>query len=98
MSPLFLNYFFILVQYIILKLNVSSHPPVYEKIQKSLYGTVRFTVPAAWWLSVVRMRTYEVARELAAETEHAEHCLFRSADLDVLVEGSFLLLRVCCAY
>jgi hypothetical protein len=31
MSPFFFNSFFILVQYIILKLNVSSHPPVYEK-------------------------------------------------------------------
>jgi hypothetical protein len=30
MSPFFFNSFFILVQYIILKLNVSSHPPVYE--------------------------------------------------------------------
>jgi hypothetical protein len=27
MSPLFFNSFFILVQFIILKLNVSSHPP-----------------------------------------------------------------------
>jgi hypothetical protein len=31
MSPFFFNSFFILVQYIILKLNLSSHPPVYEK-------------------------------------------------------------------
>jgi hypothetical protein len=31
MSPLFFNSVFILVQYIILKLNVNSHPPVYEK-------------------------------------------------------------------
>jgi hypothetical protein len=30
MSPFFFNSLFILVQYIILKLNVSSHPPVYE--------------------------------------------------------------------
>jgi hypothetical protein len=30
MSSFFFNSFFILVQYIILKLNVSSHPPVYE--------------------------------------------------------------------
>jgi hypothetical protein len=86
MSPLFFNSFFILEQYIILKLNVSSHPPFYEK------------VPAAWCFTVVRMRTEEFARELAAETEHAEHCLFRSADLGVLVEGSFFLLRACCAY
>jgi hypothetical protein len=57
MSPFFFNSFFIHVQYIILQLNVSSHPPVYEKIQKSLYGTVRFTVPEAWCLTVVRMRT-----------------------------------------
>jgi hypothetical protein len=57
MSPFFFNSFFILVQYIILKLNVSSLPPVYEKIQKSLYGTVHFTVPAASWLIVVGMRT-----------------------------------------
>jgi hypothetical protein len=28
-----------------------------KKIQKSLYGTVRFTVTAAWWMTVVRMRT-----------------------------------------
>jgi hypothetical protein len=28
-----------------------------KEIQKSLYGTVRFTVPAAWCLTVVRMRT-----------------------------------------
>jgi hypothetical protein len=31
MCPFFFNSFFILVQYVILKLNVSSHPPVYEK-------------------------------------------------------------------
>jgi hypothetical protein len=30
MSPFFFNSFFILAQYIILKLNVSSHSPVYE--------------------------------------------------------------------
>jgi hypothetical protein len=34
MSNFFFNSFFILVQYIILKLNVSSHPPVYEKETK----------------------------------------------------------------
>jgi hypothetical protein len=69
-------------------------PQFMKDIQKYLYGTVRFTVPAAWCLSVVRMRTKEVARELAAETEH---CVSRSADLGVLVEGSFFLIRVCCA-
>jgi hypothetical protein len=31
MSPFFFNSFYILVLYIILQLNVSSHPPVYEK-------------------------------------------------------------------
>jgi hypothetical protein len=59
------------------------------KIRKPLYGTVRFAVPVAWCLTVVRMRTQEVARELTAETEHAEHCLFCSANLGVLVESSF---------
>ena len=34
MSSFFLNSSFILVHYIILKLNVSSHPLVYEKIKK----------------------------------------------------------------
>jgi hypothetical protein len=29
-------------------------------------------------------------------TEHEEHCLFRSADLGVLVEGSFFTPRVLC--
>nr|CAD7395990.1 unnamed protein product [Timema cristinae] len=35
------------VQYIFLKFNqyFSSHPQFMKKIQKSLYGTVRFTVP-----------------------------------------------------
>jgi hypothetical protein len=42
-------------------------PQFMKKTQKSLYGTVRFTVPAAWCLTVVRMRTYEAAHELAAE-------------------------------
>nr|CAD7393568.1 unnamed protein product [Timema cristinae] len=37
----------------------SSHPRVYEKDTKSLYGTVHFTVPATWCLTVVRMRTKE---------------------------------------
>jgi hypothetical protein len=47
MSPFCFNSFFILVQYIVLKLNVSSHPPVYGKNTKIF---VRNTVPAAWWL------------------------------------------------
>nr|CAD7196102.1 unnamed protein product [Timema douglasi] len=30
-----------------------SHPPVYEKYKSFVYGTVRFTVPATWCLTVV---------------------------------------------
>ncbi|CAG2067482.1 unnamed protein product [Timema podura] len=48
------------VQYIFLKLNVSTSvaiPQFMKKIQRSLYGTVRFAVPATWCLTVVRMRT-----------------------------------------
>jgi hypothetical protein len=36
-----------------------------KKIQKSLYGTVRFTVPAAWCLTVVRIRFTEVIQTCA---------------------------------
>jgi hypothetical protein len=57
-----------------------------KKIQKSLYGTVRFTVPVAWCLTVVHMRTQEAACELAEETEH---CLSCSADPGVLAEVFF---------
>jgi hypothetical protein len=66
-----------------------------KNIQKSVYGTVRFTVPAAWCLTVVRMRTWEAAREAATEREH---CRSRSADPGVLVEGSFFFFtpRVLC--
>nr|CAD7434094.1 unnamed protein product [Timema monikensis] len=34
---------------------LSSHTPVYEKYTKSLYGTVRFTVPATWCLTVTHI-------------------------------------------
>nr|CAD7571941.1 unnamed protein product [Timema californicum] len=47
------------IQYIFLKLNISTSvaiPQFMKKIQKSLYGTVRFTVPATWRLTVVRKR------------------------------------------
>nr|CAD7257651.1 unnamed protein product [Timema shepardi] len=48
------------IQYIFLKLNVSSSEAILQfmkKIQKSLYGTVRFTVSVTWCVTVVRMRT-----------------------------------------
>ena len=32
-------------------------PQFMKKIQKSLHGTERFKVPAAWCLAVVHMRT-----------------------------------------
>nr|CAD7425602.1 unnamed protein product [Timema monikensis] len=49
------------VQYIFLYLNVGNSvaiPQFMHKIQKSLYGTVRFTVPATWCLTVVRTHTH----------------------------------------
>nr|CAD7401366.1 unnamed protein product [Timema cristinae] len=48
------------IQNIFLKLNVSTSVAItkfMKKTQKSLYETVRFTVPATWCLTVVRMRT-----------------------------------------
>jgi hypothetical protein len=70
-------------------------PQFMKKIQKSLYGTVRFTVPAARCFTVGRLRAQEATREAARETEH---CPSRSADPGVLEEGVFLFpLRVCCA-
>nr|CAD7201141.1 unnamed protein product [Timema douglasi] len=48
----------LVVQYIFLKINVSTSeaiPQFMKKIQKSLYVTVRFIVPATWCLTVVRM-------------------------------------------
>nr|CAD7577395.1 unnamed protein product [Timema californicum] len=47
----------IIVQYIFLKFNVSTSVAISQfmkKLQNSLYGTVRFTVPVAWCLTVVR--------------------------------------------
>jgi hypothetical protein len=45
MSPLFFNSFFRFVQYIILQLNVSSHPPVYEKRYKTLWSAAAKDMP-----------------------------------------------------
>nr|CAD7417202.1 unnamed protein product [Timema cristinae] len=47
-------------------LNVSTSvaiPQFIKKIQKSLYGTVRLTVPATWCLTVVRMHKRGVGRK-----------------------------------
>jgi hypothetical protein len=95
MSPFLFNSFFILVQYIILKLNVSSHPPVYEKDTKifvwncalhSSSGVAFDCCAPAHIGSYTRARSGE------------KHCRSCSANPGVLVEGSFLLLLVCCAY
>jgi hypothetical protein len=86
MSPFFFNSFFILVQYIILKLNVSNHPPVYEKDTKifvwncalhSSSGLVFDCCAHAHIGSCTRARSGE------------KHCLSRIADTGVLAESSF---------
>jgi hypothetical protein len=94
MSPFFFNSFFILVQYIVLKLNVSSHPPVYEKDTKifvwncalhSSSGVVFDCCAHAHIGGSTRARSEE------------KHCLSRSAYPGMLAEGSFFFTpRVLC--
>jgi hypothetical protein len=95
MSPFFFNSFFTLVQYIILKLNVSSHPPVYEKDTKIFVGNCALRSSSGVVFDCcahAHIGSYTRARS------GEKHSLSRSADLGVLVEGSFFLPRVCCAY
>jgi hypothetical protein len=95
MSPFFFNSFFILVQYIILYLTVSSHPPVYER------GTKIFVWNCALRSSSGVVCDYCTHARIGSCTRARsgeKHCLSRSADHGVLAEGSFLLLSVCCAY
>jgi hypothetical protein len=73
----------------------SSHSPVYEKDTKIFVWNCALHSSSSVVFDCCAHAHIEVARDLAAETEH---CLSRSADLGVLVEGSFFLLRVCCAY
>jgi hypothetical protein len=93
MSPFFFNSSFILVQYITLKPNVSSHPPIYEKdaiifvwycALHSSSGVVFDCCAHANIGSCTQARSRE------------KHCFFHSADPGVLAEGRFLLLRVSC--
>jgi hypothetical protein len=88
MSHFFFNSFFILVQYTFFKLNVISHPPVYEKdktifvwncVFHSSSGVVFDCCAHAHIGSCTRARNGE------------KHCLSRSADPGVLVEGNLLI-------
>lgn len=58
MSHFLFNSLFKRVNCIILKFNISRYPIVYEKIRKSLYGTVLFTIPTTVCLITVRVHTY----------------------------------------
>lgn len=59
MSLFYFNSFFVIVFYIISKHNASIYPVAYVKLQKSLYGIVRFTVPATLSLAVMRLHAYQ---------------------------------------
>jgi hypothetical protein len=86
MTPFFFNSFFMLVQYIIHKLNVSSHPPVYEK------HTNMFVWNCAIHSSSGVVFHYFAHAHIGCCTRarsEEKHCLSRSADPGVLAEGSF---------
>jgi hypothetical protein len=94
MSPFFFNSFFILVQYIILKLNVSSHPRVYEKDTK-----IFVWICALHSSSGVEFDCYAHAHigSCTRARSGKKHCRSRSAEPGVLAEGSFFLTpRVWC--
>ena len=57
MSPFFFNSFFILVQYIILKLNVSNHLLVYEKDTKIFVWNCAPHSSSSVTFDYARMRT-----------------------------------------
>jgi hypothetical protein len=91
MSHFLFNSFFILVQHIILKFNVTSHPPVHGQDTKifvwncglhSSSGVVFDCYAHAHIGSCTRARSGE------------KHCLSRSADPGVLAEGSFFTPRM----
>jgi hypothetical protein len=94
MSPLSFNSFFIHVQYIILKLNVSSHPPVYEKDTKIfLWNCALHSSSGVVFDGCAQAHIGSCTLARSGE----KHCLSRSADPGVLAEGSFLFTpRVLC--
>lgn len=59
------------------KLNGNSYHVVYEKLQKSLSGTVRFTVPRTLCLTNMRGRTCQTKSSLG---ERNEHCSFHNSE------------------
>jgi hypothetical protein len=97
MSPIFFNSFVVLVQYIILKLNVSSHSPVYEKDAKIfVWNCALHSSSVVVFDCCAHAHIGSCTRARSGE----KHCLYRSADPGELAECSFFifLLRVCCAY
>jgi hypothetical protein len=71
-----------------------ASPQFMKKIHTSLYGTVRFTVPAAWCFDCCA-HAHIGSCTLARSGE--KHCCSCSADPGVLVEGSFFFTpRVLC--
>lgn len=65
MSLLLFNSFFILLHYTILKFNVSIYPIVHEKLQKSLRGTVSFTIPTKLHLTMCTRAHIRNERQLS---------------------------------
>jgi hypothetical protein len=68
-------------------------PQFMKKIQTSLYGTARFTVPAAWCFDC---RAHAHIGSCTRARSGEKHCRSRSADPGVLVEGSFFTPPVLC--
>jgi hypothetical protein len=93
MSPFFFNSFFILVQYIILKLNVSSHHPVYEKNSKIfVWNCALHSSSGVVFDCCAHAHTGSCTRARSGE----KHCLSCSADPGMLAECSFFTPRVLC--
>jgi hypothetical protein len=92
MNPFFFNSFFILVQYTILKLNVSSHPPVYEIDPKIfVWNCALHSSTGVVFDCCAHTHIGSCTRARSGE----EHCLSCSADPVVLAEGSFSFYSAC---
>jgi hypothetical protein len=86
MSHFLFNSFFIHVQDIILKLNVSSHPPVYEKDTKIVVWNCALHSSSGM---VFDSCTHALIGSCTRARSGEKYCLSHSADLGVLVEGNF---------